>query len=166
MSDDDNKQRNREIARTRRTANRRRHPRQRLGDRGRRDHRRDRWSTIALGAGCSRCSIVASGHRARRPQLPDRGLVVARLAQDLVAVLADAGRTSRRDLLAAVDPDRAVDRSAWCRSRTAPAPRSRSSAGRWEYRRGCRPRRTPGRCRRGSCAIRRGPWWQRSRRRS
>ncbi len=53
--------------------------------------------------------VVASRHRARRPQLPDRRLVIARAAKDLVAVLADAGRMPRLDLLAAVDPDRAVD---------------------------------------------------------
>src|SRR5882724_6463175 len=53
--------------------------------------------------------LAPSRHRPRRPQLPDRRLVVAGLAQHFIAVLADAGRTPRRDFLAAVDPDRAVD---------------------------------------------------------
>src|ERR1700761_1645301 len=48
-------------------------------------------------------------HRTRRPQFLDRRVVVAGLAQNLVAVLADPGRMPRFYLLAAVDPDRAID---------------------------------------------------------
>src|ERR1700692_326838 len=47
-------------------------------------------------------------HRTRRPQLRDRGLVVAGAAKNLVAVLADPWRMPRWNFLAAVDPDRAV----------------------------------------------------------
>src|SRR5712675_3299964 len=57
----------------------------------------------------SRAAWSPSRHRARRPQLPDRGVVIAGTAKNLIAVLADPGRMPRRGLLAAVDPDRAVD---------------------------------------------------------
>src|SRR6185437_14823744 len=49
-------------------------------------------------------------HRAGGPELPDRSLVVAGIAQDLVRMLADAGRLARWYLPGAVDEDRAVDR--------------------------------------------------------
>src|SRR4029450_13532591 len=54
-------------------------------------------------------SVSSSRHRARRAQLLDRGLDIAGVAQNLVAVLAESRRLARADLPGAVDPDRAVD---------------------------------------------------------
>src|SRR3954452_1232160 len=50
---------------------------------------------------------IALPHRPLRPQPLDRRLVVSRATQNLVTVLADAGRLARLHFLGAVDPDRA-----------------------------------------------------------
>src|SRR6516164_2761979 len=62
-------------------------------------------STLVLAS-----PAVWSPHCAGLAQFPDRGVVIAGFAKDLVGMLADAGRAPRLDLVAAVDPDRAVDR--------------------------------------------------------
>src|SRR5690242_2526611 len=53
--------------------------------------------------------VSVSGHSPRSAQLLDLGLVIAGVAQDLVAVLADTGRLARAYLFAAIDPDRTRD---------------------------------------------------------
>src|SRR6478672_13688559 len=52
---------------------------------------------------------ASSRYRAGAAQFFDRGLVVARLAQDLVRVLADFRRLARLHFFGTVDEDRAVD---------------------------------------------------------